>query len=249
MPSPKPPVARSIGFILSTALLNLFPVASAGASFVEKYEGTAKDLDGRLVYREVHEVTYDSAPPSGRVQVARTRYLNPDGSIRAELDSEFTGPSFLPSYTFKDHKLGVLEGVKLESDSEKLEVFHQQKRKKIAFKPDWVSGQGFHYFSRASLEKIAAGEKRLLEFLIPSRLENFSFRIRKGEAGTERRRPDQREIDVVLEVQNWLLRIFAPKITATYDMDSRRLLRYLGPSNIQTEKGDVQTVRIEYQYP
>ncbi len=230
-------------------MLLLCATSGAQAAFVERYEGTAKDLDGKLVYREIHEVTYESAPPSGRVLSARTRYVNPDGTVRAELDSEFTGPSFLPAYTFKDHKLGVLEGVRLEAGSSSLAVFHQGKSKKIDFQPDWVGGQGFHYFSRASLEKIAGGEKRLLEFLIPSRLENFSFQIRKGEESqTEKRRPDQRQIDVVLEVQNWILRLFAPKIIATYDMDSRRLLRYLGPSNIQTDKGDVQTVRIDYQY-
>jgi hypothetical protein len=238
MPNSKRLVARFLPMFL------MLPAAAPPAT-TEIYEGTARDEKGRVVYFEKHEVSYDGPVSSSRVLSARTTYLNPDGTTRAELLSEFKGPAFLPAYTFKDLKMGITEGVRCCNPDGTLEVFHKDQRKQLAFRSDWVSGQGFHYFSRASLEQIAAGEKRLLQFLIPSRMEDFAFRLRQGEGS----RPAQKEVEVVLEVQNWLLRIFAPTIRATYDTRTRRLLRYHGPSNIFDDKGDVQTVRIQYQYP
>ncbi|MFN7685011.1 MAG: hypothetical protein ACK5QT_06325 [Oligoflexia bacterium] len=257
MPISKPSFTRLI--CLSTLLSTLSvtgPLVTGPAlgaaplpERMETYEGIAKTEDGKIVYREKHEVIYDGVPPAARVLSARTTYLSPDGTTRAELTSEFKGPAFLPAYSFKDLKLGIQEGVRCCSPDGTLEVYHQDKRKQIAFKPDWVSGQGFHYFSRASLEQIASGEKRLLQFLIPSRLEDFAFRIRQGKGQADRSGGANKEVEVVLEVQNWLLRFFAPSIRATYDTKTRRLLRYHGPSNIFNDQGQVQTVKIEYQYP
>lgn len=236
----KLPLITSLGGLLGFTL----GIQNAWA-FRETYEGTAKDLEGRVVYLEKHEVLYDGPPPHSRVLSAKTQYLNPDGTRRAELTSEFKGPSFLPSYSFQDSKLGISEGVRCCNPDSTLEVYHQGKTKRLRFEPEWVSGQGFHYFSRASLDPIAAGENRLLQFLIPSRLDTFQFQIRKGD-GTDLAK---KRVKVVLEVKNWLLRIFAPSITATYDTETRRLLSYLGPSNLQTDAGEVQTVTIEYRYP
>ena len=194
-----------------------------------------------IVYRETHTVTYDGE----RVLSASTRYLYPDGKVRATLESRFPATPYLPDYTFKDSQGSIEEGVRCCAPDSTLEVHHQGKTKKLGFSTDWVSGQGFHYFSKDSLEKLAAGEQRLLEFLIPSRLEPFSFRIRSGE-NTDL---SKNRVEVVLEVQSWILRLFAPKIRATYDLKTRRLVHYLGPSNLLDPKGDVQTVEIQYQYP
>lgn len=231
-------------FLIPLGTLGCSVSAQAGSPRTETYEGVATRVGaaGRpLVYRELHQVTYDG----DRVLAATTRYLLPDGKVRATLDSRFPGTAYLPDYTFKDSQGSIEEGVRCCSTDSTLEVHHQGKSKKLGFKPDWVSGQGFHYFSKDSLEKLAAGEQRLLEFLIPSRLEPFSFRIRSGE-NTDL---SKSRVEVVLEVQSWILRLFAPKIRATYDLKTRRLVHYLGPSNLLDAKGDVQTVEIHYQYP
>lgn len=210
----------------------------------ESYEGVARlvGIAGKPVaYRELHEVNYDG----DRVVSTTTRYLAPDGKVRATLESRFPVSPYLPDYTFKDGQGPIVEGVRCCAPGSTLEVHHQGKTKKLSFKPDWVSGQGFHFFSQESLEKLAAGEQRLLEFLIPSRLEPFSFRIRSGE-GTDLAR---NRVEVVLEVQSWILRLFAPKIRASYDLKTRQLVHYLGPSNLLDAKGNVQTVEIVYQHP
>lgn len=210
---------------------------------IERYEGVATHLDGSPAYRELHEVTYDE----DRVVRAFTRYLNPDGSPRATLESTFPEGPRLPNYSFTDLGTdpGVREGVRCCAPGRTLEVFHQQKSRRLSYSDDWVTGQGFHYLAREALPSIARGVEQQIRFVIPSQLDSYSFRIRKGDASD----PSSGSVEVVLEVQNWLLRLFAPSIHATYDIGRRRLLEYRGPSNLLDQKGDVKTVRIKYQYP
>ena len=53
---------------------------------------------------------------------------------------------------------------------------------------------------------------------------------------------------VRLEIDNWLLRIFAPYVEAVYDVETRRLVRYEGVSNLASASGDYEKVTITYSY-
>ena len=51
-----------------------------------------------------------------------------------------------------------------------------------------------------------------------------------------------------LELDNWLLAVFAPSLKLVYDKSNRRLIEYEGLSNIPDSGGDRQDVRIIYEY-
>lgn len=208
-------------------------------SRTERYRGTARDRDGHLLYREEHEVDYRDE----RVQRARSRYLSPEGGLLAELDSDFPSGVSLPKYRFSNRVANYEEGVECCTEN-RLEVFHRDRRKTLEFRPSWVSGQGFHYLTREKLDAIAAGESQEFKFLIPSKLDVYDFRIRSG--GRDRNEPEWQR--VLLEIDQWFFRLFAPKIIATYDLRTRRLMRYEGPSNLEDLQGNVPTVRIDYDY-
>ena len=87
-------------------------------------------------------------------------------------------------------------------------------------------------------------EKQHFKFLIPSKLDSYNFRLNSG--GRDDKNPDFER--VLLEIDHWFFRLFAPKIVATYDMKTRRLMRYEGPSNIELKKGEIKNVTIEYSY-
>jgi hypothetical protein len=56
------------------------------------------------------------------------------------------------------------------------------------------------------------------------------------------------EATVRLEIDNWLLRLFAPHVDAVYDVDTRQLVRYEGTSNLADASGNYQKVTITYRY-
>jgi len=73
------------------------PLARA-ESEVARYTGEAYAEDGRLAYREQHEVVSDK----GALLRSRTRYLDATGKEIARLDSDYSSSPYAPSYTFLD---------------------------------------------------------------------------------------------------------------------------------------------------
>jgi hypothetical protein len=77
--------------------------------------------------------------------------------------------------------------------------------------------------------------------VLPSRLDQYDFRIRKLNLEGD-------TLYVRLEIDNWFLRMFAPHMDCEYDMKTRRLLRYEGISNLTNGSGKHADVVITYAY-
>ncbi|MEN9723872.1 MAG: hypothetical protein RJB38_1858 [Pseudomonadota bacterium] len=220
------------------------PETQQAGKTLERYTGIARDRQGKLLYREKHEVEYLDQ----QVKKAVSEYLSPDGNLVARLKSEFPSPtSFLPKYQFENLQAQIQEGVDCCSGSS-LEVYHSRKgkteRTRLDFAPNWVSGQGFHYLARERLGEVARGEGQEFKFLIPSKMSAYNFRIRSG--GKDPTNLNYQK--VLLEIDQWFFRLFAPKIIATYDTKTKRLMKYQGPSNLEATNGDVPEVTIDYTY-
>jgi hypothetical protein len=56
-------------------------------------------------------------------------------------------------------------------------------------------------------------------------------------------------VRVRVEIDSWVLRLFAGSLDVEYDRASRRLLRYRGLSNLTDARGDNPEVEITYAYP
>jgi hypothetical protein len=50
------------------------------------------------------------------------------------------------------------------------------------------------------------------------------------------------------EIDNWLLRLFAPYVDAVYDIDTRQLVRYEGTSNLADASGSYKKVTSTCRY-
>jgi hypothetical protein len=149
------------------------------------------------------------------------------------------------SYDFRDLRDEYEDGVRVEGD--RLRLFrtkNPQAETETAYLPlteNQIIGQGFHHFIVNNLEAIASGEVFHVKLVMPAKLDQYSFRIRKNKL-------DKDILYVRLEIDNWLLRFFAPHVDAEYDMGTKRLLRYKGISNISDESGALIKVVITYMY-
>jgi len=228
-------------------ILLLFPILGPLIDLDESYAqteifmGKAVNKNGEPEYTERHEVTYKE----GKVIRSKTTYTAPSNRVIGDLVSEYMADPRLCSYDFRDMRAKYADGVRVEGD--RLRLFRRQNPSdevEWAYVPlmaDQIVGQGFHHFIVLNLEAIASGEVFHVKLVMPSRLNQYKFRIRKRErkAGI---------LSVRLEIDNWFLRLFAPHVDAEYDLKTRHLLRYNGISNLSDASGDYKKVIITYSY-
>jgi len=215
--------------------------AAGAAVTTEVFSGKAVNEKGELEYIENHTITFEN----GKVAKSRTVYFDPGNRMIGEFVSEYLPSPQFSTYSFRDSRAGYEEGVSVEA--ERLKLFRKKSpeaRPESAYlptQPNQIVGQGFHHFLRLNIEAVAGGEIFHIKLVLPSRLDDYSFRIRKLNI-------EGRVLAIRLEIDNWFLRLFAPHVDCEYDMTTRRLLRYTGISNLEDASGSHKKVEIVYTY-
>jgi len=218
------------------------PAAAAGEERLERFQGTARGEDGAVRYREAHEVRSEG----GRPLAATTTYRGPGGEALAVLRTDFSRDPFAPGYRFEDRRSGLVEEVAVSDGT--LTMTRSGKRRALPSPSSparpLVAGQGLDRLVRARLAELEAGAEFPVTFAVPSRLDTFAFRVRSLPGP-----PGGSALRVRVEIESWVLRLFAGGIDCDYDRASGRLVRYRGPSNLLDEAGEAQVVTITYAYP
>lgn len=212
-------------------------VLLASAPQVERFQGVARASDGSVAYVETHEVR----SAGGSVTSAETRYLRPDGRTIARLVSAYAPGSFAPDYEFQDLRTGAREAVERKPDGVRLSDGERAKVLPLPEDVPLVAGQGLDRFARAHLDELARGEVLKVSLALPGRLDAYGFQLRgeKLSSGLVR---------VRFEPTSFFLRVLAPSLEGEYDPSTRRLVRYVGVSNVAAEDGSPQKVEIAYSY-
>jgi hypothetical protein len=239
--------------LLLCMLLGGGAVQADAGTLVQRYEGRAHDLDsGRLLYTEQHLVQSDASGDS----VATTSrgpdrrlvlYRCPAGQLFARKLVEYaTGSWAAPVFTLQDGRFGYREGVRAEAG--KLFAFLQRdaesEERNGVVEPGerLVIDAGFDEFVRASWERLQSGETLSLDFLVPSRLTTYGFKLRRvGPVEIEGAAATQFRLGL-----GGMLGWFAPDITVTYRDADQRLLRFEGLTNIRADREDNLVARIEF---
>ena len=224
-------------FTLFSMNLIWFGAEANGETFV----GKAVNSKGMLEYVEYHTVKYEN----GKVSESQTTYFDANNNKIGELTSEYSfGPQF-GSYDFRDIRAQYQDGAKVEQDRiwlfRKKNPEHNIEEKFVVKEENQIVGQGFHQFIVNDLEQIAQGKVLAIRLVMPSRLDQYEFRVRKRKIKGD-------TLFIRLEIDNWFLRLFAPHVDAEYDLKSRRLLRYEGISNLEDTSGKHKKVTITYSY-
>ena len=236
-------VKRNFKRVLSALLLFAGLILSSFGTVAqgEKFVGKAVNSEGTLEYAEYHTVTHSN----GKVSESQTMYYDANNNKIGELISEYSfGPQF-GSYNFRDIRAQYQDGARVTGD--RIWLFRKKNPEAdledtyIVKEDNQIVGQGFHQFIIHNLEQIAQGEIFQVRLVLPSRLDQYDFRIRK-------RKIEGDILFIRLEVENWLLRLFAPNIDVDYDLKKRQLIRYEGISNLEDPSGKHKKVTITYSY-
>ncbi len=213
-------------------------VILAATPHVERFQGVARGSDGSVAYVETHEVRLTD----GRVTSAETRYDRPDGRTIARLTSAYAPGSFAPDYEFQDLRTGAREAVRGDANGVLLQDGDRARVLPLPEDLPLVAGQGLDRYARANLDRLARGEILEVSLALPGRLDAFGFRL-KGE------RLASGLVRVRFEPTSFFLRLLAPSLEGEYDPATRRLVRYVGVSNVADDDGSPQKVEISYSYP
>jgi hypothetical protein len=227
---------------LAALVVTMPPVGPAGAGpgvgpEVVRFQGVARSRDGDLAYVEDHEVRLSN----GHVVSAETHYRGPDGRTIARLVSAYEPGSFAPDYEFQDLRTGLRELVRKAPDGVRLQDGDRSKVLPFPVDVPLVAGQGLDRYARAHLDRLADGEVLKVSLALPGRLDAFGFQLR-GE------RIPGGLVRVRFEPTSFVLRLLAPSLVGDYDPASRRLVRYVGVSNVAADDGSSQHVEIAYSY-
>lgn len=212
---------------------------------IEEFSGIAK-INEKVAYTEKHRVEYFD---DGKIQNAETRYESPEGKLIALLKSDFSQSVTVPDHVVEDFRSGNVQGLRRENG--KIVLFDKEKNKsertrvlvdKDAEKRILVGCQGLNYYLLSRLDGTDTIQSLPLRFLIPGELDYFDFDMK------EIPQSNKNLAEFEISVKSWFLRIFAPKLLVKYDRKTKRLIWYQGLSNIKNDKGENQSVTIEYLY-
>jgi hypothetical protein len=208
---------------------------------IEMIHGKAVNSDGELLFLEEHIIKYEG----NRIASIKTIYYDANSKKIGQTLSDFSQGPQVGSYEFKDERMQYYDGAKIMEDQ--ILIYCKEtpeadtQKKYLDREPSQIVGQGFHSFILANIDALARDDVIAAKLVLPAQMDQFDIRIRKSSF-------EDNYLTIQIELDNWFLRLFAPRIEAEYDLDSRRLLKYKGVSMIADASGKNVPVTVSYAY-
>lgn len=208
-----------------------------------QFLGLARDREGKPLYVEAHAVRNAGAVGETRIVMYRCAAGGPAfarkeltyGKLREE-----------PEFTFTDARTGYVEGLRQTAQGPR--VFQQENARSprreapVPANVAIVADAGFDEFVRQHWDELEAGKTVRFAFLVPSRLDYLSFKVKKH----HETKIEGATASVIRLNLSGVLGWFLPYIEVSYRKSDRLLLRYDGLSNIRDEAGRNHIAIIEF---
>jgi len=232
-------------FTLMLWLLSYGVSASANDGYAVL--GNAYNLKtGKLAYKEF----FTELNENKEVQV---NYAKPDGIIFARKTLNYSTEVFQPGFALDDERDD--ETVSALFDAGRLVLTHRVKgdsqTKTLYETSKLIIDAGVDAFIQQQWAKLTSGKKIEFDVADARHLGVEKFVIKEVHASVSPlayKGAGENWKYFRVDTANKLSSIFTDPIYYAYDPDGLYLMRYQGRSNIDSEKGDVWNVRIEYEY-
>lgn len=224
---------------MSAWLAWLVLATTAPAATLSLIEGDARDpASGALLYREQHLLQRDGERPLQRLVLYRCA----DGRAFARKTVHYDGPPQAPQFELDDARFGYREGYRDGRGFARRQAGARERDAAIDADDALVVDAGFDEYVRARWPRLVAGETLRLDFLVPSRLSRYGFKLRHVRDETVFGEPARVFRLGLSGLLGWL----AEPIEVSYRERDRRLLRFEGMSNIRRDPDDNFVARIEF---
>lgn len=227
-------------FIVTTIAM----VASATAVADIAFTGYARSRDdGRPLYVESHHVR--DAGKVGETRVVLYR-CSAGGPAFARKELTYGASREQPEFKFIDARSGHVEGLRRTPAGPRVFVKEDarspQREAAVPAGAAIVSDAGFDEFVRQHWDELEAGKTVRFPFLIPSRLDSLTFKVRKHHDATV----EGAAASVIRLNLSGVFGWFLPYIEVSYRRSDRVLLRYEGLTNIRDAGGDNMVAVIRF---
>lgn len=176
-------------------------------------------------------------------------YRDSDGATIGSKTMDFSHHDFVAVARLEMARSGDIEGiqrdpegdwrmVRRDGDGGELQVEPFEIRERMA------ASNGIHPFTQAHFESLLEGETVHFDLVVANRLEVLPMsmsRIADTTVDNERAVRFRAKVDMLFV--NW----FADDLELTYHPETKRLLEYTGPSDVQHKEGKPFPVRIRYR--
>lgn len=215
------------------ALAALAPLGLPAADLVFNGYARSRD-DGRLLYVESHFVRGAGTASESRVVLYRCAA---DGPAFARKELTYGATREQPEFKLVDARSGHVEGLRRTPAGPRVFVKDDarspQREAAVPAGTAIVSDAGFDEFVRRHWDELEAGRTVRFPFLVPSRLDSLSFKVRKHHDATV----EGAAASVIRLNLSGVFGWFLPYIEVSYRRSDRVLLRYEGLTNIRDAKG------------
>lgn len=227
--------ARVIAPLIAVALTVAVTVPATAVAADLAFNGYARSRDdGRLLYVESHHVRDAGKVGEARVVLYR---CSADGPAFARKELTYGASREQPEFKLIDARNGHVEGLRRTPAGPRVFVKEDarspQREAAVPAGAAIVSDAGFDEFVRRHWVELEAGKTVRFPFLIPSRLDSLSFKVRKQADKTVEGAAASVIRLNLSGVFGWLL----PYIEVSYRKADQVLLRYEGLTNIRDAKG------------
>lgn len=191
-----------------------------------------------LYYTEKHHAFYKNE----RLVRTVNDYFLPSGEKIGVMESDYTRSMMMPTYVFENYKTSLREGLEWKEGAYFIFVEEKNKKRKtkeLKSTDNIFSCQGWHYFILKHFDSIQEKETKM-NLIFPSELDHYSFRLKSVKS-------DPGLLQLKLQFDNWFVRLFAPELNLTYDKARKKLVKYIGPTNLLSTDGSIPTVHIVYE--
>ena len=229
-------------FLLFVSIL--IGIGSADTN-VKTYTSEARNLkNNKLIYNEFHEERFTG----GKIEVSITKYKDLNNNLISERVMNFGDDLTKPNFKLEDFTSGYIEGAEVVAKN-KVKVFTRKDAKSkmeeevLTVDDPYVIDGGLTYFFIKHWDNLMKGKTEEFNFITPSKLDYFRFRVYKDSITTIGGRQGMR---LILEPGSFILRAFVDPIIIVYALDNKGILYYKGISNVNDENGKSYSVEINY---
>lgn len=230
--------------IFSLAIATVFVAAPPLSASDQQFTGYARSrTDGRLLYVESHHVRRAGEMGEARIVMYR---CSAEGPAFARKELTYGASRETPEFNFTDARSGYSEGLRRTAQGPR--VFQQdnprspRREAKVSTDVALVSDAGFDEFVRKHWAELEAGKTVKFPFLIPSRLDYLTFKVKKHHEA----KIEGAAVSVIRLNLSGVFGWFLPYIEVSYRKSDRMLKRYEGLTNIRGEDGDNLVAVIEF---
>ena len=230
------PASRAARVLTAAVAAIVAAIATPTAAAADvAFNGYARSRDdGRLLYVESHHVR--DAGKVGEVRVVLYR-CSADGPAFGRKELTYGATREQPEFKLTDARSGHVEGLRRTPAGPRVFVKENarapQREAAVPAGAAIVSDAGFDEFVRRHWAELEAGKTVRFPFLIPSRLDALTFKVRKHADKTVEGAPASVIRLNLSGVFGWLL----PYFEVSYRKSDQVLLRYEGLTNIRDAQG------------